>query len=642
MKEEARSYFDLMYRDGGVIDRQQSIVFDQQYFSHADMENRVPVAAMDAAGSPDPSYRLARQRADSVFNSDGAIPYGPTKQGIVQYDMQEDFFTQVIYQLNAEPDEAFAAEVLPYLKRHLAWQDRCFDPDQDGLYENFANYWASDSMQYAGAGCALATANQYLAYTAAAHLAERLGEDPALFLAKKAFIRKSFHERLWLKDEGHPAESVDAMGARLVHPKATLPTIVTCITSGILTDEEALSSLDYVRNELEHVPLPDGELVYNSQYAPYRWSVRDVDYADMCHLALCCFLLNRADDGWRYLRGVIGESCMRCVSPGAFMCVLEGKSIDFSDTTSMFARAVIEGLLGYRPHGLEGCVELAPAMPRALPEISWRIPDMQGGWIRTEDGLRFSFTLARPANRLHICLPLHRENLQAVYVNGWEVSPDCLVEKAGMPCAAWTMTDVTSGEIVLRLSGAEVQRSVSREPLRDKPRAVLPPVPPYDRWRMLNMDGSLCHRVRELFIEPYLSPRPKSCSLQVPWSLLPASWCIGADGETMNDPFGFTLSEEPLLEQIRDDTFVACGIPFRQSGAADRPNAVFVSRWDRFPTEATIPLSAPPGQLALLITGYTNHMQCGVVNARLRFIHPDGGQTCLEMTAPADFRSIES
>lgn len=642
VREEARAYFAMMYRDGGEITRQQTTAFDQAYFSHHFKGEGLRVREKTAPGAPDPSYRFARQAPESVFNSDGAIPYGPSKQGIVQYDMQEDFITQVIYQLNAEQDERFAREVFPCLKRHLAWQDRCFDADGDHLYENFANYWASDSMQYSGAGCALATANNYHAYAAAAQLALLLHEDPQPYLDKLAAIRSAFHEQLWMREEKHPAECRDALGQRLLHPQAILPTIVTCITSGILTDEECLSSLDYVRNELEHVPLADGELVYNSQCAPYRWSVRDVDHADVCHLALCCFLMNRAEDGWKYLRGVIGESCMRSVAPGAFMCVLEGKSVDFSDTTSMFARAVVEGLYGYRPHLLAGYVELAPAIPAALPELTWHIPAAQGRWVRREGSLRYSFALATPAERLVVRLPLHQEEVQAVRVNGEATAAYQLVRKAGFPCAEVHLTHVQSAEIELCLSGAASVCSIGRIPPKPRAQECTPQPRPFAQWRTLDLDDGLCHRISDLFSSPYLSPRPTSCSLQVPWSLLPASWCIGAKGEALDAPFGFTLTDEPLRSAVKDGVFTACGIPFRQHGAADVPNVLFVSQWDRFPTSAQIKLNAPAGQFALLITGYTNHMQCGVVNARLRFLHADGTETCRELLAPVDFRSIES
>lgn len=642
VKEEARSYFSRMYRDGEMIRKQQASAYDQAYFAHAFKENQTPVISMDASGSPDPAYHFARQAPDSVFNSDGAIPYGPAKQGIVQYDMQEDFIAQVIYQLNSVPDKAFAAEVFPFLKRHLAWQDRCFDADHDGLYENFANYWASDSMQYAGAGCALATANTYDAYAAAALMADMLQEDPAPFREKQEFIRKAFHDLLWMKDEKHPAESLDVMGCKLIHPQAILPTIVTCITSGILTEEEALSSLDYVRNELEHVILEDGELVYNSQWAPYHWSVRDVDYADVCHLALCCFLVNRVEDGWCYLRGVIGDSCMRHVAPGAFMCVLEGKSIDFSDTTSMFARAVIEGLFGYRPRQLNGYVELAPAIPEALPELKWSIPDAQGNWSQTGDALRFAFRLASSAKELRIRLPLSKEQVKAVRVDGKETQSYQLVRRAGLPCVELKLADASCAEIEVELAGAAARCSVERVPAQSRAAEPIFPLLAGEKWQPLDLGESLCHKVPDLFSTPYLSPRPQSCSLQVPWSLLPASWCIGAGGEALGDAFGFTLDDAHLRRMAQDGVLEACGVPFCHNDDPTANNVLYVSQWDNFPTCAEIPLAIPAGKAAVLITGYTNHMQCGVVNARLRFVHADGSETCKEFCAPVDFRSIES
>lgn len=640
VKEEARTCFSMMYRDGDMIRRLQADAFDKTYFAHASAVDEMPVVAMDAAGQADPAYRYGRQGAGSVFNSDGAIPYGPSKQGIPQYDMQEDFITQVIYQLNAKRDDAFAAEVFPYLKRHLAWQDRCFDPDQDLLYENYANYWASDSMQYSGAGCALATANVYHANIAAAQLAERLGEDTAPFRVKAEAIRQAFHDKLWLADEQHPAECVDVMGCKLVHPQAILPTIATCITAGILTEEECLSSLDYVRNTLEHVVLPDGELVYNTQMAPYRWSVRDVDFADVCHLALCCFLVGRADDGWKYLRGTIGESCMRMVAPGAFMCVLEDKSIDFSDTTSMFARAVIEGLFGYHPQALTGVVELAPSMPEELPKLSWRIPDAQASWERTEDTIRYHWTLKDNAEKLRIRLPMHRQEVQSVRLNGAETEAYQVIHRAGTLYVELTLADSVSGTLEVELCGAPAVCSIERISMPEKPEEPVLSLLPAEQWRPVDIDAGLLHRVTDLFSKPYLSPRPESCSLQLPWSLIPPSWCIGAGGETLGDGFGFALSDEERRNAVKDGVFEACGIPFRQS--VEGNHVTFVSQWDNFPTSAVIPLHVPAGRIALLITGCTNHMQCGVTNARLRFVHHDGSETCCELSTPVSFRSIES
>lgn len=337
---------------------------------------------------------------------------------------------------------------------------------------------------------------------------------------------------------------------------------------------------------------------------------------------------------------MIGESCMRMVAPGAFMCVLEGKSIDFSDTTSMFARAVIEGLFGYRPQLLDGVIELAPAIPTVLPELTWNIPGVHASWTRTEDTLRFTWSLDEPAARLRIRLPMHRQQVECVRLNGVATDAYRCICKAGRLYVELTVSDVASGSVDMELSGAEAVCTIQRihAPARDASAAL--PELPEGLWQPLDIDGRLCHRVTDLFSRPYLSPRPQTCSLQLPWSLLPPSWCFGADGERLHGDFGFTLTDTPLRNAVKDGIFNACGVPFRQP--AEGNNVTFVSQWDNFPTSAVIPLHAPAGKVALLITGITNHMQCGVPNARLRFVHKNGGETCFELSTPVSFRSIAS
>ena len=637
VQQEARTYFSMMYEAGKPIRRDDKQQFNQDYFVHGSQEKVLYAADEGASGAPDPRYRMARQSSRSVFNTDGAMPYGPGNEGVVQYDMQQDFITQAVYQLNCGCDRAFAEEVFPRLKRHLAWQERCFH--RDGLYESFANFWASDAIQYFGGGCALATANNYLAYDAAARLADLLGEDASPFLVKKEAISRAFHEQLWLPRQGSPAEFRDGMGQRLVHPMTSLPTIVTCITSGILTEDECLRSLDYVRRELEHISLPDGALVYNTQWAPYHWSVRDVDFADMCHLALCCFLLGRAEDGWHYLRGVIGESCMRSVAPGAFMCVLEGKSVDFSDTASIAARALAEGLFGYRPRLLKGHILLAPAIPEALPRLKWKIPGAQGEWRRTADTLAFTWQVENQDVPLRLQLPLHRARLDRVCLNGKDAADYQIIRK-GDRCFLEMTLDALSGTAELSLSGEYTPDRLHPIAAPQKETALPAPAAPA-AWTPLNMDAAFNSCVGDLFSKPYLSPRPDTCSLQAPWTLLPADWCLRPSAPGAPE-YPFRLTDDALRSAVHGGVFEACGVPFRQAAEAGTNNALFVSQWDNYPNWAEFPLEAPAGWLALLLTGCTNQMQCGVTNARLHFTHPDGTETCLALTAPINFRSIES
>lgn len=393
-----------------------------------------PVRALtDAAGrgkdagdfgrvpEPDPAFALARQSLHGLFIGKGFLPELPTSLWRAQYDMQEVFFDEMIAEYEWSGDEGFAQELLPHLLCHLDWERRCFDADGDGLYENFANFWASDGMFYSGAGCALASAYNYRACLAAADMRRRMGRDDREYRARAEKIRQAVKSRLWLAAEGHPAECVDDSGNKLVHPAVSVPTIVHCAESGVLDDFQLYQTLQYARHALEWVPVGtgDGELIWNTGWVPYVWSVRDIDYADVLHLSIACYQAGDRATGYRLLRGAVVDSTCRSVSPGAFLCVREGKSIDFADTVSMFSRAVAGGLFGIRPQMPDGTVTVSPALPDEWQHAAIRLPDFSCDcrW----DGLTQTVTLSsRKLCRQIFRLPARRARVLSVCVDGRE------------------------------------------------------------------------------------------------------------------------------------------------------------------------------------------------------------------------------
>jgi hypothetical protein len=126
----------------------------------------------------DPNYNLARQAPDSTVNSRGGIPHHPVKGQPCEYDMQEVYIDQLLWHLMWTGDLDFAREMWPVLTAHLDWEKRCFDPDDDGLYENYANTMISDAHHYNGGACPQASAYNYRALRLAARLAKLLGKDP--------------------------------------------------------------------------------------------------------------------------------------------------------------------------------------------------------------------------------------------------------------------------------------------------------------------------------------------------------------------------------------------------------------------------------------------------------------------------------
>ena len=104
----------------------------------------------------------------------------------------------------------------PALELHLEYIRDCFDPDDDGLYESYANTWPTDDQWYNGGGTAEETAYAYAGHKAALELARRAGDAAAVkrHEARLAKIHKSFMEKLWIPSKQYVGASVEQGGLR--------------------------------------------------------------------------------------------------------------------------------------------------------------------------------------------------------------------------------------------------------------------------------------------------------------------------------------------------------------------------------------------------------------------------------------------
>jgi uncharacterized protein (DUF608 family) len=79
------------------------------------------------------------------------------------YDMNLVFIDELLWHFKWTGDIEFIKEMWPVIKRHLAWEKRNFDPDNDGLYDAYASIWASDALQYSGGSVTHSSAYNYRA-----------------------------------------------------------------------------------------------------------------------------------------------------------------------------------------------------------------------------------------------------------------------------------------------------------------------------------------------------------------------------------------------------------------------------------------------------------------------------------------------
>ncbi|QYM79476.1 DUF4450 domain-containing protein [Horticoccus luteus] len=361
----------------------------------------------------DAKVMLTIPAPNSRFHGRGRIVQD---QGI--YNMQSQFFDQMIHAWRWTGDEELAAWLRPALELHLEWLRECFDPDDDGLYESVINVWPTDSFWYAGGGATEETSYAYRGHVAARALAEWAGDAPAAkrHARQSARIRAAFRKKLWVAAKGHAGLYQEAEGRRRLHDDAWLYSIFLPIDAGLTVGRQAAESLLFAERGLQNDAMPaGGRRVWTSNLVPAIWSVRECWPGDNYHLALAYFQAGMPEDGWDILRGNFLHSGFNQLVPGDFAAPVGGT--DFGDCVHMAARALVEGLFGYAPDRPRGIVRITPQFPTAWERASLRTADVTLQWTRTGERTALTIELAQAAT-LEVRVPVNAQKIVSVTANG--------------------------------------------------------------------------------------------------------------------------------------------------------------------------------------------------------------------------------
>ena len=376
-----------------------------------------------AAPHADPKTNLTSQAPDSRMFGKGRIEF----QHPHHYDMQSQFFDQVQHAWRWTGDPELEKLLRPSLELDCEYIKDCFDPESLGIYESYANTWPTDDQWYNGGGTSEETAYAYRAELTALQLAQRAGDQQSIDLhtAAVARIRKGFFDLLWSREHGHPGAYREQIGHKRLHEDGWLYAVFCPIDAGLLDTEQAAQALDYTEWGLERMKMPyGGEQCWPSNWVPSIWSVREMWSGDNYQLALAYFQTGLADEGWKVLRGTFPQQAIFGVVPGDMGHPSGGT--DFNDCNSMFARAVVEGMFGYRPDYATGLVTVAPQFPSDWDHASITTPDVSIAYRAAATGASCKITLARPAP-LEVQLPVSTNNVAGVTVDGrpvkWEMLP---------------------------------------------------------------------------------------------------------------------------------------------------------------------------------------------------------------------------
>lgn len=141
-------------------------------------------------------------------------------------------------------------------------------------------------------------------------------------------------------------------------------------------------------------------------------------------------------------------------------------------------------------------------------------------------------------------------------------------------------------------------------------------------------------KVTDIFNYEYLSPRPKTTTLQLPKQGI-GNWCY--PNVTVK------IDDKGLREKAKTSGQIATpnGIPFQTPSDENLKNIIFTSMWDNFPESIKIPLDGKASHAYFMLAGTTNPMQSRIVNGEIKVEYTDGTSEVLELKNPENWWPIE-
>ncbi len=150
----------------------------------------------------------------------------------------------------------------------------------------------------------------------------------------------------------------------------------------------------------------------------------------------------------------------------------------------------------------------------------------------------------------------------------------------------------------------------------------------------INLRSWFNDKVTQIFKHEYLSPRPKSPTLQLPTQGI-GNWCYPLVTASIDDS-GLRKKAGSNNEIGYTDE-----ISFSTPSDSSMNNIVFTSQWDNFPDSVIVPLSGKASEIYLLMAGSTNPMQSHITNGMVVVKYDDATADTLSLRNPDNWWPVE-
>lgn len=642
-----------------------------------EVPNTIPHPAQDST--------LALARSEKKWGtpqySNGYICRNPRRNDQMHhYDMNLCYIDELLWHFNWTGDLEYARRMWPVLTRHLAWEKRNYDPDNDGLYDAYACIWASDALYYNSGAVTHSSAYNYRSNRLAAMIAEKIGEDPAPYREEADRILKALNARLWMPERGHWAEFQDFMGHKRLHTSPGVWTIYHALDSDIADPFQAYLATSYVDREIPHIPVHGDGLkdegyatISTTNWLPYSWSINNVAFAEVMHTALAYFQAGRADAGFHLLKSSVLDGMYLGESPGnfgqiSFYDAARGECYrDFGDPIGVASRVLIQGLYGILPDAMNGRLLVKPGLPSSWPFASLHTPDIDFDFKHTnETATSYAIIHRLPAVRtLELQFPAQRSEVAKLTVNEKPATWTLVENSISRPVLSVVVPASSDEKVEISIEwGGEVLGSPTKSQIEavsaEAPVCFVPmqqgdmkwwvPVDnplsadkddsiQFSAFAKINsskcepvvMDEQFNSAVTDIFRNEYLSPRSPYTTLQIPKQGI-GEWCHPLHTVDIDDSGLRSSVQKGVLN-------TKLGVPFRTP--AEGQNIAFTSLWDNYPDSLTVSLKGKASRAYLLMAGSTNHMQCHIDNGLIRVYYKDGTCDKMALRNPDNWAPIE-
>ena len=643
-----------------------------------EVPNTIPHPAQDST--------LALARSEKKWGtpqySNGYICRNPRRNDQMHhYDMNLCYIDELLWHFNWTGDLEYVRRMWPVLTRHLAWEKRNYDPDNDGLYDAYACIWASDALYYNSGAVTHSSAYNYRSNRLAAMIAEKIGEDPAPYREEADRILKALNARLWIPERGHWAEFQDFMGHKRLHTSPGVWTIYHALDSDIADPFQAYLATSYVDREIPHIPVCGDGLkdegyatISTTNWLPYSWSINNVAFAEVMHTALAYFQAGRADAGFHLLKSSVLDGMYLGESPGnfgqiSFYDAARGECYrDFGDPIGVASRVLIQGLYGILPDAMNGRLLVKPGLPSSWPFASLHTPDIDFDFKHAnETATSYAIIHRLPAVRtLELQFPAQHSEVAKLTVNGKPATWTLVENSISRPVLSVVVPASSDEKVEINIEwGGEVLGSPTKSQIEavsaEAPVCFVPMqqgdmkwwVPVVDNPLSADKDDSIqfsafakvnsskCEpvvmdeqfnsAVTDIFRNEYLSPRSPYTTLQIPKQGI-GEWCHPLHTVDIDDSGLRSSVQKGVLN-------TKLGVPFRTP--AEGQNIAFTSLWDNYPDSLTVSLKGKASRAYLLMAGSTNHMQCHIDNGLIRVYYKDGTCDKVALRNPDNWAPIE-